>query len=252
MAAAARKWDAERLETLAHLRAQGVSWETCALVFGSSAKACERALAKRGQRRPADNAAPAAAPTRRLAAPTSPAGGGGDGEAECQAKAGEVSAPSENASPCAASEDPASRPRDGGATVPATSAEGVTAGRGRHRDMPRPAAETAPADVAAGHRGGGRSVPSGAAGPSAGAQGVRGQAPRPAPRPGPAPGSPRPRGLPPKGPAPATCQWIDGDPTAGADKCGAPSAAGKPFCPAHAARVYRAPTRAERQAVHVR
>jgi len=68
----ARRWTAEHLETLAHMRARGVSWGTCALVFGTTRKACEAAL-RTYAGPPAAQAAP---PTRRCA-PTSPTGGGG-------------------------------------------------------------------------------------------------------------------------------------------------------------------------------
>ena len=46
------------------------------------------------------------------------------------------------------------------------------------------------------------------------------------------------RGLPNKGVAPRTCQWIEGDPAIDTAMCGAASVQGKPYCAAHAARAY--------------
>ena len=46
------------------------------------------------------------------------------------------------------------------------------------------------------------------------------------------------------GPMPRSCQWLHGDgPVRDSDKCGAPTATGKPYCPVHLARsILRKPT----------
>lgn len=46
------------------------------------------------------------------------------------------------------------------------------------------------------------------------------------------------------GPMPRSCQWLHGDgPFRDSDKCGAPTATGKPYCPVHLARsILRKPT----------
>ena len=47
------------------------------------------------------------------------------------------------------------------------------------------------------------------------------------------------------GPPPSTCRWIEGEPTADAEYCGAPVAPGRSWCMDHCVRVFRKPARGE-------